>query len=136
MSIYTFKTICSEDKTIVLPDGVTKVIINSAAAYKETDPELKAFLEYMNGIMCDRPFIRKIDRYIKELKENEERRQEYMLLNLVEMDARKDGIRQGLQQGLQQKALQDACNLKRLGVSVDIITQAIGLSKEEVSKLK
>ena len=104
----------------------------SAAAYKETDPELKAFLEYMNGIMCDRPFIRKIDRYIKELKENEERRQEYMLLNLVEMDARKDGI----QQGLQQKALQDACNLKRLGVSVDIITQAIGLSKEEVSKLK
>lgn len=90
----------------------------------------------MNGIMCDRPFIRKIDRYIKELKENEERRQEYMLLNLVEMDARKDGIQQGLQQGLQQKALQDACNLKRLGVSVDIITQAIGLSKEEVSKLK
>ena len=136
LPVYTFKTICSEDKTIVLPDGVTKVIINSAAAYKETDPEFKAFLEYMNGIISDRPFIRKIDRYIKELKENEERRQEYMLLNLVEMDARKDGIQQGLQQGLQQKALQDACNLKRLGVSVDIITQAIGLSKEEVSKLK
>jgi len=26
----------------------------------------------MNGIMSDRPLIRRIDRYIKELKENEE----------------------------------------------------------------
>ena len=63
------------------------------------------------------------------------------------MDAREEGIQQGLQQGIQQgirqgfsegsrqKALQDAGNLKQLGVSIDIITQAIGLSKEEVEKL-
>jgi len=143
LPVYTFKTICSEDKTILLPDGVTKVIINSAAAYKETDPELKAFLEYMNGIMCDRPFIRKIDRYIKELKENEERRQEYMLLNLVEMDARKDGIQQGIQQGLQQgKSLgfiegkiETARNLLSMGLSIDDIIKATGLSKQEIGHL-
>ena len=154
LPVYTFKTICSEDKKIVLPDGVTKVIINSAAANKEADPELKAFLEYMNGIMSDRPFIRKIDRYIKKLKESEERRHEYMLMQAFEMDARRDGLQQGLQQGmqqglqqgmqqglqqgmqqgLQQKAVQAAGNLKRLGVSVDIIVQATGLSKEEVEK--
>ena len=115
----------------------------SAAAYKETDPELKAFLEYMNGIMCDRPFIRKIDRYIKELKENEERRQEYMLLNLVEMDARKDGIQQGIQQGLQQgKSLgliegkiETARNLLSMGLSLDDIIKATGLSKQEIDHL-
>ena len=49
------------------------------------------------------------------------------------------GIQQGIQQGfcdgLHQKALQDAGNFKRLGVSIDIITQATGLSKEEVEKL-
>ena len=143
LPVYTFKTICSEDKTIVLPDGVTKVIINSAAAYKETDPEFKAFLEYMNGIISDRPFIRKIDRYIKELKENEERRQEYMLLNLVEMDARKDGIQQGIQQGLQQgKSLgfvegkiETARNLLSMGLSIDDIIKATGLSKQEIGHL-
>lgn len=132
LPVYTFKTICSEDKKIILPDGVTKVIINSASADKESDLELKAFLEYMNGITSDRPFIRKIDRYIRDLKENEERRREYMLMQAFEMDARRDGIQQGLQQGLHQKAIQDACNLKRLGVSIDIIAQATGLSKEEV----
>ena len=45
------------------------------------------------------------------------------------------GIQQGFCDGLHQKALQDAGNFKRLGVSIDIITQATGLSKEEVEKL-
>lgn len=58
-----------------------------------------------------------------------------MLMQAFEMDARRDGIQQGLQQGLHQKAIQDACNLKRLGVSIDIIVQATGLSKEEVEKV-
>ena len=45
------------------------------------------------------------------------------------------GIQQGFSDGSRQKALQDAGNFKRLGVSIDIITQATGLSKEEVEKL-
>ena len=45
------------------------------------------------------------------------------------------GIQRGFCDGLHHKALQDAGNFKRLGVSIDIITQATGLSKEEVEKL-
>ena len=52
-------------------------------------------IEHCAPTLASGLLIRKIDRYIKELKENEERRQEYILLNLVEMDARKDGIQQG-----------------------------------------
>lgn len=124
---------------IILPDGVTKVIINSAAADKEVNPELRAFLEYMNGIMSDRPVIRKIDRYIKKLKENEERRREYMLIQAFEMDARRDGIqrgmKQGIQQGSRQKALETAQILKQFGDSVQKIMQVTGLSKEEVENI-
>jgi len=63
----------------------------------------------------------------------------------------KAGIAYGMQQGKQewlergraegeargalQKALQDARNLKRLGVSVEIISQATGFTKEDVEKL-
>ena len=46
------------------------------------------------------------------------------------------GISQGISQGSRQKALQDASNFKRLGVSVDIISQATGLSQAEVEALK
>ena len=151
LPVYTFKTICSEDTAIILQDGATKVIINSAAADKESDPELKAFLNYMNGIMSDRPLIRKIDRYIKELKENEERRKEYMLLQAFEMDARKDGIQQGIQQGIRQgirqgksiglaegsrqARLETARMMKAEALASDLIMKITGLSKEEVEAI-
>ena len=143
LPVYTFKTICSEDTAIILQDGATKVIINSAAADKEPDPELKSFLNYMNGIMSDRPLIRKIDRYIKELKENEERRKEYMLLQAFEMDARKDGIQQGIQQGksiglaegARKKAFETAQFMKQANCDISFIAQATGLSEREIGYL-
>ena len=45
------------------------------------------------------------------------------------------GIKQGFSDGSRRKALEDAGNLKRLGVSIDIITQATGLSKQEVENI-
>ena len=45
------------------------------------------------------------------------------------------GFAEGEARGFRQKALQDARNLKRLGVSVEIISQATGLSQEEVGAL-
>ena len=147
LPVYTFKTICSENNAIILQDGITKVIINSTAADKTPDPELKAFLEYMNGITSDSPFIRKIDRYIKELKENEERRKEYMLIQSFEMDARRDGIQQGIRQGIQQgkslglaegsrqKALETAKLMRYENLGIDLISKVTGLSKEEIEAL-
>ena len=46
------------------------------------------------------------------------------------------GLAEGEARGSRQKALQDASNFKRLGVSVDIISQATGLSQAEVEALK
>ena len=147
LPVYTFKTICSENTAIVLQDGVAKVIINSTAADKTSDLELKAFLEYMNGITSDSPFIRKIDRYIKELKENEERRKEYMLIQAFEMDARKDGLQQGIQQGIQQgkslglaegsrlKALETARLMKQANCEISFIEKMTGLAQEEVESI-
>ena len=45
------------------------------------------------------------------------------------------GISQGISQGSRQRALQDASNFKRLGVSVDIISQATGLTQVEVEAI-
>ena len=46
-----------------------------------------------------------------------------------------EGKSLGLAEGSHQKALQDASNLKRLGVSAEIISKATGLSQEEVNAL-
>ncbi len=113
--------------------------------------ELKAFLEYMNGITSDSPFIRKADRYINELKENEERRKEYMLLQAFEMDARRAGIAEGIEQGIQrgiqqgkslglaegsrQAKLETARFMKQVNCDIPFIVQATGLTQEEVESL-
>ena len=53
--------------------------------------------------------------------------------------ALKEGIAQGeakgISEGSYQKALQDAANFKRLGVSIDIIAQATGLTEAEIEQL-
>ena len=148
LPIYTFKTICSEDTAITLPNGVTQVLINSAAAHKAAEPELKSFLNYMNGIVSDSPLIRKIDEYIKTLKENEERRKTYMLLQAFEMDARHYGIQQGIQQGMQQgrslglaegsrqAKLETARLMLQANCEATFIEKMTGLTKEEVEAIR
>ena len=51
------------------------------------------------------------------------------------LEGRSEGLGQGIADGSRQKALVDAGNLKRLGVSIDIITQATGLTKAEIENL-
>ena len=45
------------------------------------------------------------------------------------------GEAKGFSEGLHQKSLQDAANFKRLGVSIDIIAQATGLTEKEIKQL-
>ena len=74
LPVYTFKTICTENDKILLPDGVTKVILNSRAAAKTQKPELQAFLEYMNVKKSDSDFIIELENKVKEVKQNDKRR--------------------------------------------------------------
>ena len=48
----------------------------------------------------------------------------------------KEGHKVGKEEGLKEGQSKIAINLIRLGASCEIITQATGLSEEEVSKLK
>ena len=148
LPVYTFKTLCTENTHIHLDDGITKIIINSKAAEKEANSALKNFLQYMNGKKVnDDEFIRQIEQRIKEVKESEELRREYMLINTFERDARHDGwksgwkdgmqqgIRQGFADGAYQKALETAKILKQLHCELSMIIQSTGLSQEEIEKL-
>ena len=151
LPVYSFKTICTENTNIQLADGITKIIINSKAAEKEGSSALKNFLQYMNGKVSDDHFIQKIEGRIKEVKESEEMRREYMLINSFERDARNDGWKAGMQEGMQagmqagiqegiaqgfaDGIMQTAKNLLKIGLSVENIAEATGLSREEIEKL-
>ena len=77
--VYTFENTCREDKNLTLQDGMTKVFLSSAGRPTDhIDPDVAAFLDYMNGILGDNPFIKEIDDEIHRLKENGEKEELYM----------------------------------------------------------
>ena len=64
-------------------------------------------------------------------------------INTEREEGRAEGIEEGLnkglakgrEEGLKEANLNNARNLKKLGVAIDVISQATGLSKEEIEKL-
>ena len=63
-------------------------------------------------------------------------RDTYNQIEYARESGREEGREEGLKEGRGEERLKIAMNLIRLGASHDIITQATGLSKEEVSRLK
>ena len=50
-------------------------------------------------------------------------------------EGRAEGLEEGLEQGRVEERMTNARNLKQLGVPVDVIAQATGLSQEEIDTL-
>ena len=134
-AVYTFENICVEDKKILLRDGTKKIILN-ANAFKETNnKDLQGFLEYVKTGKITTAYAGRIEQMIQTVKRNEQLRKEYHILPAALMDAFDEGKSLGLAEGSRQKALEDARNFKRLGVSAEIIVQATGLTREEVEAI-
>lgn len=52
-----------------------------------------------------------------------------------EKKGRKEGRKEGRDEGEKHKAMEIARNMRALGVDIDVITQATGLTREEVERL-
>ena len=147
LPMYTFRTVCTQNAHLQLPDGTTKVILNSKAAGKEKNPELKAFLEYMNGKKSENAFVKKLEQRITEIKHNDQRRHDYMIMTAFEADAKRMGRLEGRQEGIAQgeargfadgayqTKLETAKLMKNANCELDFIMQMTGLSQEEVESI-
>ena len=106
----------------------------------------------MNDKKSEDTFVKELEQKIAEIKHNDKRRHDYMIMTAFEADAkrmgrlegRSEGIRQGFAEGeakgfsdgSRQKAFETARVLKQLGDSVKKIMQVTGLSRKEVEALK
>ncbi len=145
LPVYTFKNYCKEHTDIELHDDITKIVVNSLAGKKAENKNLQDFLELMNGNRIDKSkFINLIEQKICTIKQTNERREEYMMLSTVEMDARREGIlagisqgiSQGLSQGFSQGVAKTALALKQMGMDFAKISEVTGLSIKEIQELK
>ncbi len=129
--IYTFCSICVEDKTLELADGATKIFLNSKGTKNDVNESIKAFLDYVNGKSNNDPLVMAIDKAIEKIKRENEKRVSYMTLAMKMMEERKEGFKEGKAKGL---ALSIANVMKNMGVSLEQAMDVLQIPADERAK--
>ena len=87
-------------------------------------------------------YTRKLDDAVKSVKASEERRHEYMVMMIREMEAREEAREEGREEGRQEGAMAErervALNMLRESgpaISVSFIAKMTGFSEDEVMDL-
>lgn len=99
--IYTFESICIEDKYIHLHDGTTRIFLNADGNTGKISEGLKTFLDLMAGKPVSDPFGKKLEDAVKEAKKNREWRHEYMTLLMRDMENIEKGMEKGIEKGIE-----------------------------------
>ena len=100
--IYTFENRCLEEPGLPLGDETVKVIANTRGTVGEISDELKELLLYFDKGIVTGAYTRKLDDAVKSVKASEERRHEYMVMMIREMEAKEEGREEGRQEGIEQ----------------------------------
>ena len=119
--IYTFRNLCIEDTALELDDKTTKIFVNSTGTADDVAPDVKAFLDYVNGIISDDSFVREIDDEILRVKQIEQERVSYMTYAMKLAEEREEGREEGRKEGENKLARLISCLLSN-GKTEDVET--------------
>ena len=140
--MYTFRNYCTEDKDIELQDGTVKLFLNTKGTMDDVEPDVKAFLEYVDGVMSPDDFVQEIDEAIRNVKMQESERVRYMTYTLKLKEERKigheagfrEGMEKGLQKGTQKGKLETALKMLRNGISMEIVLKCTNLPPSAIKE--
>ena len=95
LPVYTFKNICTEDNSIRMEDGTSKIVVNVSGDKSKASKKLIPLLEYIESHKVTDDFTGRIQNEVTRIKGIEERRNEYMLYELNLKRAKADGRTEG-----------------------------------------
>ena len=145
--IYTFRNQCVEDSRLELGDGTTKIFLNSKGTLNDVDERVKAFLNYVEGVLSDDELGREMEKEIHHVKRMETERVSYMTYEMKLMDewkeGRKDGWKAGREKGREEglKAGSEraywtmALDMLRDSEPLDRIVKYSRLSAEKIAEI-
>ena len=93
---YTFKNVCLEDNSVMLEDGVTKVVLNAKGQKGEILEELKEFLQLVAGKpdsvnYQEGSFASRVQRQVIRARHNSEWRRDYVDWEMTLRNEREKG---------------------------------------------
>ncbi len=134
--LYTFRNFCAEDRTLELGDETTKLFLSTRGETDDVPPDVKAFLDYVDGIPSEDAFVQEIETTIRKLKMMESERVSYMTLEMKMKEERKEGIKEGIKEGMRQTLLDNVRSLmKTMNLSAEEAMKALALSPEQQKEI-
>ena len=92
---YTFGNRCLEVENLPLGDETVKIIVNTKGTDGDISAELKNVLFYLDYGITSSEYTRQLDDAVRTVKCSEERRHEYMVMMIHEMEVREEGREEG-----------------------------------------
>ena len=134
--VYNFAT-KEVDGSRILNDRIHKVIYNASSFEKAENPDVRAFLEYLERRTATDPLTKEIQTAVDSCKNRQKWRAEYMLWKDQIREWKDEAREDGLAEGERNKAIEATKNLLKMNLlTVEQIAAAEQLSVEEVSKIK
>ena len=97
--IYRFRNYEQTDRNLELRDGTTKVFLNTHGTGDDILPELKNFLNLINGNAPADDFCREVQEQVREAKKDAETRRNFMEFEYKQMLIAKDAREKALEEG-------------------------------------
>ena len=139
LPVYTFERKCKENESVDFGDQTHHIVFNAAAYADEKNPEIKDFLSFVKNNKAESDFTRGIANMVQTKKFEQTFVNEYLAWNLHDQDVERrgklEGRKEGRLEGIQEANTETAKRLMALGIPIDTITQATGLSLEFVKTL-
>ena len=106
LPMYTFRHRCIEKEGLELGDLSTKIFLNAKGESDTLDPDIAAFLRYVDGKAAEGALTKEINEEVIRIKEHKEMRREYMTLLMelqkYKIEGMQEGIEIGMKQGMEQ----------------------------------
>ena len=144
LPIYTLRNRCIEQEGLELGDQTTKLFLNCKGNTDSIDPDVAAFLRYVDGNSAEGAFVKQIDNELIHVKRHDETRREYMTLamemermkKIVSQEARAEGKAEGRLEGAAEMSKTIAKEMLHNGIAIELVSSYTHLPTEELKKLQ
>ena len=132
-SLYTFNSYCLQDKSLLLPDETTKIIVSSAGnRMPDTPKALIPVLDYMNGKSASSNFTKAIDEAIKKEKNIETERMSYMTYEMKLQEMQDFGYNKGKTDGKIEGRAELITNMLKNQIKPEQIAKIANMTVEQI----
>ncbi|MBQ3687566.1 MAG: Rpn family recombination-promoting nuclease/putative transposase [Treponema sp.] len=124
---YTIRRKCEEDGSVAVGDAATVHVLNCREYAKVKDPNLRAFMKYVQTDEAESDFTRRLRKMVEVQKSIEGAKKFYLSWSLHDYDVRNEGR--------EEKARETARNMLARNYPVNDIAEITGLSLADVEQL-